>query len=388
MRRESGVGVKRRSPWVDDEVAALKEMAQRFFEKEAAPLREKWERQQHVDREFWLKAGEVGILCPGVPEEYGGGGGTMAHDFAVLEAQAFTGEVGLGNQVHSGLVAHHLLSYGTEEQKLRWLPPMARGELIGAVAMTEPGGGSDLKAIRTTAVRDGDHYVLNGSKTFISNGGSADLIVLLVKTNPEAGGKGMSLMALDTRDAPGFAVGRVLNKVGMKAQDTAELFFDNVHVPVSNLLGVEGQGWKYAKTQLAHERLVIAVWGLAVLERAVEETVAYTKQREAFGGTLFDLQNTRFELAECATIARVARVFVDDCIVAHLKGELDDATASMAKAWVTDMQVKVIDRCVQLHGGYGYVLDYPIARMFIDSRVQTIYVGANEVQKELISRSL
>jgi alkylation response protein AidB-like acyl-CoA dehydrogenase len=373
---------------MDEEVAALKDMAREFFDREAAPKRDRWERQQRVDREFWHRAGEVGILCPGVPEVYGGGGGTMAHDFAVFEAQAASGETGLGNQVHSGLVAHHLLSYGTEEQKRRWLPKMATGELIGAVAMTEPGGGSDLKAIRTTAIRDVKDYVLNGSKTFISNGGSADLIVLLVKTDPDAAGKGMSLMVLDTRDAPGFAVGRVLNKVGMKAQDTAELFFDNVRVPAENLLGVEGQGWAYARKQLAHERLVIAVWGLAVLERAVEETVKYAKQRQAYGGTLFDLQNTRFELAECATIARVARSFIDECIVAHLAGELDDATASMAKAWVTDMQVKVIDRCVQLHGGYGYMLEYPIARMFIDSRVQTIYVGANEVQKELISRSL
>jgi alkylation response protein AidB-like acyl-CoA dehydrogenase len=380
--------MKRRSPWMDDEVAALKDMAREFFDREAAPQRDRWERQQHVDREFWRRAGEVGILCPGVPEVYGGGGGTMAHDFAVFEAQAASGEIGLGNQVHSGLVAHHLLSYGTEEQKRRWLPKMAAGELIGAVAMSEPGGGSDLKAIRTTAIRDDKDYVLNGSKTFISNGGSADLIVLLVKTDPDAGSKGMSLMVLDTRDAPGFAVGRVLNKVGMKAQDTAELFFDNVRVPAENLLGVAGQGWAYARKQLAHERLVIAVWGLAVLERAVEETVKYAKQRQAYGGTLFDLQNTRFELAECATIARVARSFVDECIVAHLAGELDDATASMAKAWVTDMQVKVIDRCVQLHGGYGYMLEYPIARMFIDSRVQKIYVGANEVQKELISRSL
>lgn len=378
----------RRSPWVDDDVAALKEMAIRFFEREAAPLREKWERQQQVDRAFWLKAGELGILCPGVPAEYGGGGGTLAHDLAVLEAQAWTGEIGMGNQVHTGLVAHQFLAYATEEQKRRWLPLMARGEAIGAVAMTEPGGGSDLKAIRTTAVRDGDHYVVNGSKTFITNGGSADLVILLVRTDPTAASRGMSLLVVDTREAPGFSVGRVLNKVGMKAQDTAELFFDNVRVPVGNLLGVEGQGWTYALTQLAHERLVIAVWGLSVLERAVHETVTYTKERDAYRGKLFDLQNTRFELAECATIAHVARVFIDDCIGLHLAGELDATTASMAKAWVTDMQVKVIDRCVQLFGGYGYMLDYPIARMFIDSRVQTIYVGANEVQKELISRSL
>jgi len=377
-----------RSAWVDDEVAALKDMAGKFFATEAAPHREKWEKQQYVDREFWRKAGALGLLCAAIPEEYGGGGGTIAHDLAIFEAQAAAGESGFGNQVHSGLVAHYLLTYGSEEQRKRWLPGMATGELIGAIAMTEPGGGSDLKAIRTTAIRDGDHYVLNGAKTFISNGATADIIVLVVKTDPAAGAKGVSLIVLETKGATGFSVGRILDKVGMKAQDTAELFFDEVRVPAANLLGEEGKGFGYAMAQLAHERLVVADWGVAVLEQAVADTVAYTKQRKAFGGTLFDLQNTRFELAECATIARVARGFVDDCVEAHLRGELDATTASMAKAWVTDMQVKVIDRCLQLFGGYGYMLEYPIARMFIDSRVQTIYAGANEVMKELIARSL
>jgi alkylation response protein AidB-like acyl-CoA dehydrogenase len=377
-----------RSTWADDDVIALKEMATKFFETEALPHRERWAAQKCVDRDFWYKAGELGLLCTSVPEEYGGGGGTLAHDFAVMEAQAACGESGFGNQVHSGLVAHYILAYGTEDQKRRWLPGMASGALVSAIAMTEPGGGSDLKALRTTAIRNGDHYRLNGAKTFTSNGSSADLIVLVVKTDPAAGTKGVSLLVLETADASGFRVGRVLDKVGMKAQDTAELFFDDVLVPAENLLGEEGAGYGYAMRQLAHERLVVAVWGTAVLESAVEETVKYTKDRHAFGTSLFEMQNTRFELAECATIARIARVFVDDCIERHLRGELDATTASMAKAWVTDMQVAVIDRCVQLFGGYGYMLEYPIARMFVDSRAQKIYAGANEVMKELIARSL
>jgi acyl-CoA dehydrogenase len=377
-----------RSTWADDDVIALKEMATKFFETEALPHRERWAAQKCVDRDFWYKAGELGLLCTSVPEEYGGGGGTLAHDFAVMEAQAACGESGFGNQVHSGLVAHYILAYGTDEQKRRWLPGMASGALVSAIAMTEPGGGSDLKALRTTAIRNGDHYRLNGAKTFTSNGSSADLIVLVVKTDPAAGTKGVSLLVLETADAPGFRVGRVLEKVGMKAQDTAELFFDDVLVPAENLLGEEGAGYGYAMRQLAHERLVVAVWGTAVLESAVEETVKYTKDRHAFGSSLFDMQNTRFELAECATIARIARVFVDNCIERHLRGELDATTASMAKAWVTDVQVQVIDRCVQLFGGYGYMLEYPIARMFVDSRAQKIYAGANEVMKELIARSL
>ncbi|KLO33868.1 acyl-CoA dehydrogenase [Mycobacterium nebraskense] len=363
-------------------------MAIKFFETEAVPNRERWERQKCVDRDFWLAAGRLGLLCASIPEEYGGGGGTLAHDFAIFEAQAECGDSGFGNQVHSGLVAHYLLAYGTEEQKRRWLPKMATGEYIGAIAMSEPGGGSDLKALRTTAIRDGDHYRLNGSKTFISNGASADLIVLVVKTDPSAGAKGVSLLVLETAGAQGFRVGRVLDKLGMKAQDTAELFFDDVHVPAGNLLGEEGAGYGYAMKQLAHERLIIAIIGVSTLETAVAETIAYTKQRHAFGAPLFSMQHTRFELADCATIARVARTFVDDCIVKHLRGELDAATASMAKAWVTDMQCAVIDRCLQLFGGYGYMLEYPITRMYADSRVQKIYAGTNEVMKELVARSL
>lgn len=377
-----------RSPWVDDEIADLTRMAIKFFETEAVPNRERWERQKRVDREFWLAAGRLGLLCASIPEEYGGGGGTLAHDFAIFEAQARCGDSGFGNQVHSGLVAHYLLAYGTEEQKRRWLPKMASGEHVGAIAMSEPGGGSDLKALRATAIRDGDHYRLNGSKTFISNGANADLIVLVVKTDPAAGAKGVSLLVLETANAAGFRVGRVLDKLGMKAQDTAELYFDDVRVPADNLLGEEGAGYGYAMKQLAHERLIVAIMGVAMLESAVAETIAYTKQRSVFGAPLFSMQNTRFELADCATIAKVARTFVDDCIVKHLRGELDAVTASMAKAWVTDMQCRVIDRCLQLFGGYGYMLEYPITRMYADSRAQKIYAGTNEVMRELVARSL
>ncbi len=377
-----------RSPWVDDEIAALDQMATKFFETEALPNRERWEQQQYVDREFWLAAGRLGLLCASIPQEYGGGGGSLAHDFTIFEAQARAGDTGFGNQVHSGLVAHYLLAYGTEEQKHRWLPKMATGEHISAIAMSEPGGGSDLKALRTTAIREGDHYRLNGSKTFISNGASADLIVLVVKTDPSAGAKGVSLLVLETADAKGFRVGRVLNKLGMKAQDTAELFFDDVLVPAANLLGEEGAGYGYAMKQLAHERLIVAIMGVSTLESAVAETIAYTKQRCVFGAPLFSMQNTRFELADCATIAKVARTFVDDCIAKHLRGELDAVTASMAKAWVTEMQTQGIDRCLQLFGGYGYMLEYPITRMYADSRAQKIYAGTNEVMKELVARSL
>lgn len=379
-----------RSSWADDDVVALKEMATKFLEAEALPHQDRWVEQKCVDREFWRKAGEVGLLCASIPEEYGGGGGTFVHDLVIAQASLELTETGfgIGAAVHSGLVANYIVTYGNEEQKNRWLPKMATGEFIGAIAMTEPGGGSDLKALRTTAIRDGDHYVVNGSKTFITNGRNADVIILVLKTDPAAGTRGVSLLVLETRDAAGYQVGRVLDKVGMKAQDTAELFFENVRVPVTNLLGEEGKGYAYAMTQLAHERLLISDGAVAVGEAAIAETVRYTKERRAFGESLFELQNTRFEIADCATKVRVARVFVDDCIERHLRGELDAASASMAKAYSTEVQCEVIDRCVQLFGGYGYMLEYPIARMFIDSRAQKIYAGANEVMKELIARSL
>nr|WP_157573936.1 acyl-CoA dehydrogenase family protein [Nocardia jejuensis] len=375
---------------MDDEVVALKKMATAFFEAEALPHRERWIEQKHVDREFWRKAGEVGLLCAAIPQEYGGGGGTIAHDLVVAQAAMELTEMGfgIGVSVHSGLVAHYLLTYGSEEQKLRWLPKMSSGEYIGAIAMTEPGGGSDLKSLRTTAIRTGDHFVVNGAKTFISNGMQADLVVLVVRTDPSAGTRGFSLLVLETAGAQGYRVGRVLDKVGLRSQDTAELFFDDVRVPTANLLGQEGQGYAYAIKQLAHERVLIADGAVAVAEAALAETVAYTKARNAFGAPLFDMQNTRFELAQCAILTRTTRVFVDHCLEARLRGELDAPTASIAKAHATEVQCEVIDRCVQLFGGYGYMLEYPIARRYADARVQKIYAGANEVMKELIARSL
>lgn len=379
-----------RSSWMDDEVVALKQMATKFFEAEALPHRERWIEQKHVDREFWRQAGEIGLLCAAVPEQYGGGGGTFVHDLVIAQAALELTETGfgIGAAVHSGLVANYILTYGDEDQKQRWLPKMASGEFIGAIAMTEPGGGSDLKSLRTNAIREGDHYLVNGSKTFISNGSNADIIVLVLKTDLAAGTKGVSLLVLETANEPGFQVGRILDKIGMKSQDTAELFFEDVRIPVGNLLGEEGKGFAYAMTQLAHERLLIADGAVTFAEAAIDETVRYTKERKAFGGPLFALQNTRFELADCATKTRVARVFVDSCIERHLRGDLDATAASMAKAYSTDVQCEVVDRCVQLFGGYGYMLEYPIARMYADSRAQKIYAGANEVMKELIARSL
>lgn len=374
--------------WHDDEVRALSELATGFFEREVVANNEKWEAQHRIDREVWHTAGELGLLCCSIPEEYGGGGGTFAHDLAVFEAQGYAGDLAFGVSVHSGIVAHYINEYGTEEQKKTWLPGMASGEILGAIGMTEPGAGSDLKAIRTTAIRDGDHYVVNGSKTFITNGSSADMIVLAVKTDPKAGAKGVTLLIVDLRDCPGFTVGRVLDKVGQHAADTSELSFVDVRVPVSNRLGEEGQGFGQLVAQLVQERLIIAAQASGAMNRAVAETVAYVKSRQAFGHSLFEFQNTAFELAECQTIARTCEVFLDHCIQEHLRGELDAAEAAMAKYWLTDKQCEVVDRCVQLHGGYGYMREYLVARMYEDARVQKIYAGANEVMKGIIAKSL
>ncbi|WAM19002.1 acyl-CoA dehydrogenase family protein [Rhodococcus sp. JS3073] len=374
--------------WHDVEVKALSELAVGFFEREVVAHNEKWDAQHRIDRAVWLEAGKLGLLCCSIPEEYGGGGGTFAHDLAVFEAQGYAGDLALGISVHSGIVAHYLNEYGTEEQKKTWLPGMATGEILGAIGMTEPGAGSDLKAIKTTAIRDGDDYIVNGSKTFITNGASADLIVLAVKTDPKAGAKGVALLIVDLRDCPGFAVGRVLDKVGQHGADTSELSFTDVRVPVANLLGEEGQGFGQLMAQLVQERLIIGAQASGAMTRAVEDTVAYTKSRQAFGHSLFEFQNTAFELAECQTIARTCAVFLDHCIEAHLRGELDPSEAAMVKYWLTEQQCAVIDRCVQLHGGYGYMREYLIARMYEDARVQKIYAGANEVMKGIIAKSL
>ena len=377
------------SSWRDSDTTALGELADKFFARELTPHREKFEQQHYVDRNVWTKAGELGLLCCSIPEEYGGGGGTFAHDLAVVEAQARALDTGFGNTVHSGIVAHYLLAYGTEDQRRRWLPGMATGQTVTAVAMTEPGAGSDLKNIKTTALRDGDHYVINGAKTFISNGSQADLIVVVAKTDPAAGAKGVSLLVVETAEAPGFTRGRILDKVGQHGADTSELSFQDVRVPTSNLLGgEEGRGFGQLMTQLAQERLLIGVTAVATMEAAVTETVAYTKSRSAFGQSIFDFQNTKFVLAECETVTHAARVFIDSCIERHLRGELDTTTAAMAKWWLTEQQCQVIDRCVQLFGGYGYMREYPIARMYADARVQKIYGGSNEVMKDLIARSL
>ncbi|NUR30604.1 MAG: acyl-CoA dehydrogenase [Catenulispora sp.] len=379
-----------RSVWAGDDVEALRDLAKSFFTHEALPREEEFAAQGFPSRDLWQAAGKLGLLCASIPEEYGGGGGTFAHEVAITEAQMRSGAGAMAIAVHAGIVAHYLNAYATEEQKHRWLPRMAEGTLIGAIAMTEPGTGSDLQSIATKAVRDGAEYVVSGAKTFITNGHNAGLVVIAAKTDPGQGAHGVSLLVAEVDDdTPGFQRGRVLKKVGQHSTDTAELFFDGLRVPAENLLGgTEGQGFVQLMVQLPQERLLVAAIGMAMLEAAVEHTVAYTKEREAFGRPLFKLQNTRFELAECATIARVARVFFDDCVLKHLAGELDAATASMAKYWITDRQTEVVDRCVQLHGGYGYMLEYPIARLFADGRIQRIYGGANEIMKELIARSL
>ncbi|HEX7661111.1 MAG TPA: acyl-CoA dehydrogenase family protein [Pseudonocardiaceae bacterium] len=378
----------RRPAWQDEDLDAFRELARSFCEKELVPHRDRWLEQHHVDRELWRRAGSVGLLCLSVPEEYGGGGGTFAHEVVLIEEQARAGDSSWGVGLHNAIVAPYLVRYGTEEQKRRWLPGMASGDLVGAIAMTEPGTGSDLQNIRTTAVRDGDHYVINGAKTFITNGGQADLVVVAVKTDTGEGAHGVSLVVVET-STPGFRRGRVLDKVGLRGQDTAELFFDDVRVPVDHLLGgTEGQGFVQLMRQLPQERLMIGVTSVSTMEVAVAETVRYTKERTAFGRPVFEFQNTRFTLAECATEAKVCRAFLDRCIEDHLRGELDVPTAAMAKWWCSDRACRVIDECVQLFGGYGYMNEYPIARAWTDTRVQRIFGGTNEIMKEIISRTL
>jgi acyl-CoA dehydrogenase len=377
-----------RSRWMTDELEMYRESLRGFFAKESTPNQERWGEQQHVDRDFWNKAGQLGILCASVPEEYGGGGGTFAHEVVAIEEQAYALDSSFGNAVHSTIVAHYLLAYGSEELKQQWLPRMASGDVVGAIAMTEPGTGSDLQAITTRAVRDADEYVLNGAKTFITNGLQCDMVIVAAKTDVNAGAAGVSLFAVDC-SLPGFSRGRVLHKVGMHGQDTAELFFEDVRMPAGALIGeAEGQGFIQLMMQLPQERLTIGVAGVATMERMLDLTIEYTKERKAFGRELLKFQNTRFKLAEAKTDTHVARVFLDDCIARHLEGQLDAITASMAKYWISDKQVAMIDECLQLFGGYGYMTEYPIARAYADSRIQKIYGGTNEIMKELIARSL
>ncbi|MPT41272.1 MAG: acyl-CoA dehydrogenase [Achromobacter sp.] len=378
-----------RQGWMDADLALFQDSTRRLFEKEFAPDEEKWRKQQHADREVWNKAGRMGLLCVSMPEAYGGGGGSFAHEAVVAAEQARAMVYGFSNNVHSAILAHYILNYGTEAQKRRWLPKMATGELVGAIAMSEPGAGSDLKSVRTTAVKEGGEYVVSGSKTFITNGLHADLICVVAKTDAQAGAKGVSLIMVETRDLPGFRRGRLLEKLGQKSLDTAELFFDGVRVPEDNLLGgVEGRGFTQLMQQLPRERLLIAVGAVATMRRAIDETVAYARTRQVFGQALIELQNTRFKLAECETVATIAARFVDDCIQRQLDGALDLSTAAMAKWWATQMNCQVIDECLQLHGGYGYMLEYPIARMYADARVGRIYGGSNEIMKEIIARGM
>ncbi|WP_280346696.1 acyl-CoA dehydrogenase family protein [Nocardia neocaledoniensis] len=377
-----------RSSWMNEDLDALRDLARAFMAKELVPNIDKYREQHHVDRDLWNKAGEVGLLCLSIPEEYGGGGGTFAHEAVLMEEQARAVDTSWGVSLHNGIVAHYLLAYGTEEQKKQWLPKMASGEVVGAIAMTEPGTGSDLQAVKAKAIRDGDEYVINGSKTFITNGAQADLIILVAKTDPTQGASGVSLVLVEA-DRPGFRRGRVLDKIGQKGQDTSELFFEDVRVPVTNLLGSqEGQGFIQLMQQLPQERLIVAHGAVAGMEVALEHTLRYTKEREAFGRPVFGFQNTKFKLAEVATEARIARVFIDDCIEKHLRGELDIPTVAMAKWWCTDKAMQIADTCLQLFGGYGYMNEYPIARMWVDNRVQLIYAGTNEIMKEIIARSL
>ena len=377
------------SPWAQDaDVNEVLKLARNFFQREVVPNLERFAEQHQVDKETWLAAGAAGLLCISVPEEYGGGGGTFAHEAAVMWEQGRAGDDALGYSVHSSIVAHYLLNYGSEEQKQRWLPRMASGELVGAIAMTEPSTGSDLQAIRTTAKRDGDHYVINGSKTFITNSSHAGLLLVVARTGGE-GAQGVSLIVAEVDGLEGFERGRVLQKIGQHGQDTRELSFTDMKVPVGSLLGEqEGQGFYQLMLQLPQERLAIAVGAVASADKAVELAIAYSKEREAFGKPIGHFQNTRFTLAEVSTDVLAARTFLDYCIGLHLDGRLDAATASRAKYWTTDVQCEVIDRCLQIFGGYGYMMEYPIARMYAGARVQKIYGGTNEIMKELISRTL
>jgi alkylation response protein AidB-like acyl-CoA dehydrogenase len=360
----------------------------RFIAVEVAPHYERYEEQGYIDREVWLKAGAAGFLCSSMPEEYGGVAADKLYSVVLFEQPARNAVQGLlGWSLHSEIVAPYLLHYGSDHLKRKYLPPMAAGEMIGAIAMTEPGAGSDLQGIRTTAVRDGDDYVLNGSKTFITNGSHCDLVIVVARTAPGGGAKGMSLFVVDTGMA-GFTKGRRLKKIGLKAQDTGELFFDNVRVPAGNLLGEENGGFACLMNELPWERLQVAITAVAQMEAAIGWTSRYCREREAFGKTIIEFQNTRFTLAEALTEVQIARVFVDRCIELHLRGELDTATASMAKYWCTDLQCKVLDACLQLHGGYGYMWEYPIARAWADARVARIYGGSNEIMKEVIARQL
>ena len=377
-----------RPRWMDDELEMFRDATRRFVEQEIVPNDDRWREQHHVDRSIWNKAGEVGLLCTDIPAEYGGVGGDVRHESVVAEEMGGHGITSFGHVVHS-IVAHYVLNHGTEAQKHRWLPKMATGELVGAIAMTEPGAGSDLQAVKTRAERVGDEWVINGSKTFISNGLHAGLVGVVARTDPSKGSKGISIIMVETEGRKGYRVGRVLDKIGQNGWDTAEMFFDDCRVPADCLLGpVEGQGFVQLMRDLPYERALLALGGVAAMEYALRLTVDYARSRKLFGQTLLEMQNTRFKLAELKTQVHVSRLLIDDCIEKLCAGALDTATASMAKLFVTETQCRVVDECLQLFGGYGYTTEYPISKLYVDARVQRIYGGASEVMKEIVARSL
>jgi acyl-CoA dehydrogenase len=379
------------APWIDDELALLGAQVARFLEREFVPKAASWEARGSIDPDSWRKAAEASLLCAGIPEAYGGGGGTRAHEAVIhqeVSRAGLGGSFGIANSISSSIVAHYILAYGSEAQKQRWLPAMARGERIGAIAMTESGAGSDLQAVRTTGRRVEGGFCLNGQKTFISNGQTANLIAVVARTEEAPGARGLSILMLETEDAEGFTRGRKLDKIGLHAQDTSELAFDDVFVPADNLLGRAGGGFEQLMHQLAWERLIIALDAVVGIERALNLTVAYVRERSAFGKPLIEQQNTQFVLADCKAQAIAARCLLDSLMVRLLAGELDAATAAAAKLWTTETQCKVVDACLQLFGGYGYMTEYPIARLYADARVARIYGGANEIMKLIVARAL
>ncbi|MDA9008510.1 acyl-CoA dehydrogenase family protein [Alphaproteobacteria bacterium] len=376
------------SVWPQEEHQMFEDSVKRFYTDELSPNINRWVDNGIVDREFWNKAGEAGIMGGAIAEEYGGSGGGLGFDSIALYEQSAKGDSSWGYGIQS-IVVHYIVAYGTDEQKERWLPKLVSGEMVAAIAMTEPGCGSDLQAVQTTAVKDGNQYRINGSKIFITNGQTADLVIVVAKTDKSEGAKGVSLIAVETEGAEGYTRGRNLDKLGLKGNDTSELFFEDVKVPMTNLLGTEeGQGFYQLMKQLPWERLLIGITALGSIDFAIDETVRYTQDRKAFGQRVMDFQNTRFKLAECKTKAEVLRSFVNDCIARLEAGKLDAATASMAKYWGSQTQNEIINECLQLHGGYGYMMEFPIARLYADARVQMIYGGSNEIMKELIARSI